>query len=164
MTMTPLLSLRALIVDEVQNNEVLRMLSSYIPNNTTLRVLDLSTESSIMYSLSSTLCVDFFNALRCSKYLKTIKVDNFITNDAVMASFSDWIASSQTLTTFKISRCRNITSVGWQSLATALASLENLEDISMQFHVADDEYDEDLLPDSDSGILLLKAFIFKPFI
>jgi hypothetical protein len=64
----------------------------------------------------------------------------------------------------KISRCRNITSVGWQSLATALASLENLEDISMQFHVADDEYDEDLLPDSDSGILLLKAFIFKPFI
>jgi hypothetical protein len=60
----------------------------------------------------------------------------------------------------EIKHCSNITLVGWQSLATALASLDNLEDVSIYLFVDGDE----VLLNSDSGMLLLNTFIPKPFI
>jgi NADH/NAD ratio-sensing transcriptional regulator Rex len=73
-----------------------------------------------------------------------------------MASFS-----GQTLKILEIKHCSNITLVGWQSLATALASLDNLEDVSIQFHLVNNE--DDALLDSNSSLLLLNTFISEPF-
>jgi hypothetical protein len=143
--MSSVSSLRELTVHE---KEVLHMLSSYIPNNPTLRVLDHSTENSVAgYRLSLSLCVNFFNAV----------VSSLITNNTVMASFS-----GQTLKILEIKHCSNITLVGWQSLATALASLDNLEDVSIQFHLVNNE--DDALLDSNSSMFLLNTFIAEPFI
>lgn len=69
-----------------------------------------------------------------------------------MASFSEWISSSQKLKTLKVENFRDATLVGWQSFAAALASLDNLEDINVKF------FEED----SRVGMILLNSFMAKP--
>ena len=64
-----------------------------------------------------------------------------------MESFSNWITSNQTLNTLKVSIFSNISSVGWQSFASAPSSLDHLEDIEIEYHCE---------------MLLLNAFIAKP--
>jgi hypothetical protein len=69
-----------------------------------------------------------------------------------VASFSEWISSSQKLKTLKVENVRDATLVGWQSFAAALASLDNLEDINVKF------FEED----SRVGMILLNSFMAKP--
>jgi hypothetical protein len=50
-----------------------------------------------------------------------------------MESFPNWITSTQSLKILKVSGCVDfITPVGWQAFATALASLDNIEEIDIQ--------------------------------
>jgi hypothetical protein len=150
---SPVSSLRELVVRGVENKEVLQELSSFISNNTTLKVLGVSGSNRL---LPSSVWVNFFNAIKHAKHLESICVLEVITNDAVMASFSDWIASTQTLKKLEVVYCRwvDITPVGWQSFATALASLDKLEDISNHFLEGE--------IDNDPTVLVLNAFISKP--
>jgi hypothetical protein len=64
--------------------------------------------------------------------LESIKLSEVIKGDAVIESFSNWITSTQSLKILKVSCCSGITSVGWQTFATALASLDNLEEIDIK--------------------------------
>jgi hypothetical protein len=105
--------------------------------------------------VSSDAWLSFFNVIQDEKYLESIKLHyhHAITSDAVMGSFSAWITSTQTLLALKVTHCSNLSSVGWQSFANALALLDNLEDIEIHhYHI-----------DATSGMLLLNAaFIAKP--
>jgi hypothetical protein len=74
----------------------------------------------------------FFHAFQNAKYLESIKLSEVIKGDAVIESFSNWITSTQSLKILKVSCCSGITSVGWQTFATALASLDNLEEIDIK--------------------------------
>jgi hypothetical protein len=108
-------SLRELIIQDVLDKEVPQELSSFISNNTSLKLLKLSSSSIDEYRLPSSLWVNFFNAVKHAKRLESIDVCRIITDDAAMISFSDWIVSTQTLKILKIGYYSDmyITPVGW---------------------------------------------------
>jgi hypothetical protein len=81
-----------------------------------------------------------------------------VTDDAVMGSFCNWIASNQSLKALTVTGCKGISSVGWQSFATALASLDNLENIDSKSPNKVRVWD---LTDADLDTIL-NSFIAKP--
>jgi hypothetical protein len=108
----------------------LHELSSYISSNSLLSVVVLKVSNIYMeFEYYSALWLSLFDSIRNAKYLDSIKVHNVIRGDAVMESFSNWIMSTQSLKILKVSGCSGITSFGLQSFATAIASLDNLEEI-----------------------------------
>jgi hypothetical protein len=138
-------ALRELQMERFRRDEDLNQLSSYILNSTSLRVLELDSGN-----ISSASWVSFFNTIRNAKYLESLKIRDI--PDEAIESFSNWIRSTRTLKALKMS-CF-VSSVGRQSFAAALASLENLEDIHLDFMYTP--------PDAATGMLLLNAFIAKP--
>jgi hypothetical protein len=140
-------ALRELSMERMRRGEKLYQLSSFILNNTSLRVLVLDSRD-----VSSASQVTFFDTVRHAKYLESIRI-KALWKDVMIESFSNWVVSTRTLKVLEISLYNNISSVGQQLFAAALASLENLEDIKL---------DEDALRDSEAAMLLLNAFIAKP--
>jgi hypothetical protein len=132
------------------NDQGLNELNSYILRNSSLRVLHLDRQR-----VSSGLLLSFFNGIRNAKYLESITLNSVITDDAVMESFCNWITSNQSLKALTVTGCEDISSVGWQSFATALASLDNLEDIDS---ISPNNVD---LTDADLDTIL-NSFIAKP--
>lgn len=109
------------------------MIGSLVSDNTSLRVLELIFDGND-FGVSPSLSLSFFNAIRNASYFESIRVNGFITSDAVMESFYNWITSNQMLNTLKVSIFSNISSVGWQSFASAPSSLDRLEDIEIEYH------------------------------
>jgi hypothetical protein len=147
-------ALRELIIS-FGEAEDLHELSSYISGNSSIRVLDLADCGQ---EVSSASWVAFFDSVRSSKYLESIKINYVITSDAVMESFSSWITLMQSLKALTVEYCNNVTFVGRQSLANALASLDISEDIDIRIYQGDDDED---LPEMDLDPIL-NTFITKP--
>lgn len=114
----------------ISKEEDLQVIGSLVSDNTSLRVLELIFDGND-FGVSPSLSLSFFNAIRNASYFESIRVNGFITSDAVMESFYNWITSNQMLNTLKVSIFSNISSVGWQSFASAPSSLDRLEDMNI---------------------------------
>eukprot|EP00956_Cyclotella_meneghiniana_P021383 scaffold38911_cov36-Cyclotella_meneghiniana.AAC.1 len=80
------------------------------------------------HDIPSETWINMFNSIPTPQ-LKSIYINGIITCDSVMASFCNWVSSIQRLRIMDVSNCSDLSSNGIQSLATALESLTNMEEV-----------------------------------